>query len=70
MRYRSQLSRWAILRCGFNTLTHLQLILFRAIAGIGNGGIKTNVQVIVSDVVSLKERGKVGDLVVLALTVT
>ncbi|TIA85323.1 hypothetical protein E3P99_04028, partial [Wallemia hederae] len=35
-----------------------ELIIFRAIAGLGNGGIKTNVQVIVSDVVSLQERGK------------
>ena len=43
-----------------HSLTHPpQLIIFRAIAGLGNGGIKTNVQVIVSDVVSLKERGKV-----------
>ncbi|TIC03233.1 MFS general substrate transporter [Wallemia mellicola] len=35
-----------------------QLIIFRAIAGIGNGGIKTHVHVIISDIVPLKERGK------------
>ncbi|EPQ31456.1 uncharacterized protein PFL1_00791 [Pseudozyma flocculosa PF-1] len=34
-----------------------QLIVFRAIAGVGGGGIITLVMVIVSDVVSLRERG-------------
>lgn len=35
-----------------------QLIIFRAITGIGNGGITTHVYVIISDIVPLKERGK------------
>lgn len=35
-----------------------QLIVFRAIAGLGGGGIVTMVMVVVSDVVSLRERGK------------
>ncbi|KAJ5606312.1 hypothetical protein N7510_009093 [Penicillium lagena] len=33
------------------------LIVFRAIAGIGGGGILTSVMIVVSDVVSLKKRG-------------
>ncbi|KAL7418197.1 major facilitator superfamily domain-containing protein [Mrakia frigida] len=36
----------------------IQLIIFRALAGIGGGGILTSVMIIVSDVVSLKDRGK------------
>ncbi|KAJ9099214.1 hypothetical protein QFC21_004094 [Naganishia friedmannii] len=36
----------------------IQLIVFRALAGVGGGGILTMVMVCVSDVVSLKDRGK------------
>ncbi|RSH92821.1 hypothetical protein EHS25_008267 [Saitozyma podzolica] len=36
----------------------IQLIIFRAIQGIGGGGILTLSMIIISDVVSLKERGK------------
>ncbi|KAJ8073752.1 hypothetical protein PM082_012030 [Marasmius tenuissimus] len=36
----------------------IELLVFRAIAGIGGGGIPTIAQVIVSDTVSLRQRGK------------
>ena len=36
----------------------LQLIAFRAISGLGGGGILNNSMIIISDVVSLRERGK------------
>jgi len=46
------------LLCGFSR-TAIQLYIFRAIAGIGGGGINSLCMIIVSDIVSLKDRGKV-----------
>jgi MFS family permease len=46
------------LLCGFARSLG-QLIVFRVIAGLGGGGINVLVLIIVSDIVSLKERGKV-----------
>ncbi|KAF9063669.1 major facilitator superfamily domain-containing protein [Rhodocollybia butyracea] len=37
----------------------IQLIVFRAIAGVGDGGATSMVQIVLSDVVSLRDRGKV-----------
>lgn len=45
------------LLCGF-AQTSIQLFVFRAIAGIGAGGVNSLVMVIVSDMVTLRERGK------------
>jgi MFS family permease len=36
----------------------LQLVVFRGVAGVGGGGIITVCQVVISDVVSLRDRGK------------
>ncbi|KAF5381917.1 hypothetical protein D9757_007573 [Collybiopsis confluens] len=36
----------------------IQLIVFRAIAGIGDGGATSMVQIVISDVVTLRDRGK------------
>lgn len=41
----------------------IQLIVFRALAGVGGGGILTLVMIIISDVVSLKDRGKYQGLI-------
>ncbi|TXT11261.1 hypothetical protein VHUM_02012 [Vanrija humicola] len=38
--------------------TMIELIVFRAIQGVGGGGILTLAMIIISDVVSLKDRGK------------
>jgi len=46
------------LLCGF-AKNFEQLIVFRVWAGLGGGGINVLVLIIMSDIVSLKERGKV-----------
>ncbi|KAJ7122550.1 major facilitator superfamily domain-containing protein [Mycena crocata] len=38
--------------------TFIQLLIFRAVSGIGGGGLATVAQIIVSDIVSLRQRGK------------
>lgn len=45
------------LLCGF-AKTSIQLFIFRALSGIGAGGINSLVMVIVSDITTLKERGR------------
>jgi MFS family permease len=45
------------LLCGF-AQTSIQLFIFRAVAGIGAGGVNSLVMVIVSDMTTLRERGK------------
>jgi MFS family permease len=49
------------LLCGFSQ-SAIQLYIFRAIAGIGGGGINSLCKIIISDIVSLKDRGKVSDM--------
>ncbi|KAJ3340785.1 hypothetical protein HDU93_006273 [Gonapodya sp. JEL0774] len=46
-----------------------QLIIYRAVAGVGGGGIVTLVMVVVSDVVSIRERGKYQGLIGAAIAV-
>ncbi|KAJ6595160.1 MFS general substrate transporter [Mycena vulgaris] len=38
--------------------TIIQLIVFRGIAGAGGGGVQSMMQIVVSDIVTLRERGK------------
>lgn len=45
------------LSCGL-ARTGPQLYVFRAIAGVGNGGINALAMIIVSDIVTLEDRGK------------
>jgi MFS family permease len=54
------------LLCGFARSPHW-LYLSRAVSGIGGGGISSLVSIIVSDLVSLKERGKYQGLISLAV---
>lgn len=50
--------------------TATQLIVFRAFTGIGGGGLMTVAQTIVSDVVTLRERGKYQGILVSAWTLS
>lgn len=56
--YLSALSLLAVadILCGF-AKTGTQLYAFRGVAGIANGGIQALTMMIVSDVVTLEERG-------------
>lgn len=47
------------LLCGF-AKTSTQFYVFRGVAGVGNGGIGALTMMIVSDVVTLEDRGKYG----------
>ena len=53
------------LLCGF-AKNFEQLIAFRVVAGLGGGGINVLVLIIMSDIVSLKERGKVSPSIALS----
>jgi MFS family permease len=50
--------------CGVSS-NAVELYIFRAVAGIGGGGINSLCMVIVSDIVSFKERGKVWGEIIL-----
>ncbi|KAK8858459.1 hypothetical protein IAR55_002686 [Kwoniella newhampshirensis] len=56
------------LLCSF-AQTPVQLYVFRAIAGMGGGGVNGIAMVIVSDIVPLKERGKYQGLVSVATSI-
>lgn len=45
------------LLCGF-AKTKVQLFIFRALAGVGGGGVNSIVMIIVSDITTLENRGK------------
>ncbi|KAK7025996.1 hypothetical protein VNI00_015827 [Paramarasmius palmivorus] len=53
--------------------TIIQLIVFRGVAGVGGGGIISMMQIIVSDIITLRERGKyqgiIGGVVAVGYTV-
>jgi MFS family permease len=47
----------------------MQLIVFRAFQGIGGGAILTMVLIIISDIVSLKDRGKYQGIIEATITI-
>ncbi|GAA5828326.1 hypothetical protein JCM11251_006199 [Rhodosporidiobolus azoricus] len=49
--------------------TMLQLIIFRGLQGVGGGGLLTLVLIIISDIVSLKDRGKYQGITEATITV-
>ncbi|KAH7094597.1 MFS general substrate transporter [Paraphoma chrysanthemicola] len=49
--------------------TAMQLIIFRAVTGIGGGGLVTGSQMVVSDVVPLRDRGKYQGILASAMAV-